>query len=246
MSKYILSKWLSIFFTISSVVIFSSFAYGVVSLDVSAHFALKFKSDLDLTELNEGNSEYWKSKNEGPLIVGGDIFLSPPLTLSKFGIGVRYQHSFLPEKEYEIDIMNKLKMSGHRLSLIGRYRVINTKIFFLGAVIALDLWRTLNIKAEFGEVGIGGSGFTEEVEISHKQFIRTSGMAGVEAGIKIPPGLFVKGEVGYDLSSFSPNFKCSSNLGEESTICQEDAIQTEDVKLVLSSFYALVGVGWSF
>ena len=138
--------------------------------------------------------------------------------------------------------MNKLKMSGHRISLIGRYRVINTKIFFLGAILALDLWRTLNIKASFAIVDSS----SEEVEISHKQFIRTSGMAGVEAGIKIPPGLFVKGEVGYDLSSFSPNFNCSSNLGAESAICQDDAIKTEDVKLVLSSFYALVGIGWSF
>ena len=63
-------------------------------------------------------------------------------------------------------------------------------------------------------------------------------MAGIETGIKIPPGLFVKGEVGYDLSSFSPEFNCKSNL-ENSVICQDDTIKTEDVKLVLSSFYAL-------
>ena len=114
-----------------------------MALDFSAHFALKFKSDIDLTKLNEGSGDYWKSQQEGPLIIGGDIFFSPPLALSKFGIGVRYQYSFLPEKEYDIEFMKKLKMNGHRLSLIGRYRVINTKIFFLGAILALDLWRSL-------------------------------------------------------------------------------------------------------
>ena len=242
MSNYKLSKWLGIFFIIISIIIFSPYAYGAIALDLSAHFALKFKSDIDLTKLNEADSDYWKSKQEGPLIIGGDVFFSPPLALSKFGIGVRYQYSFLPEKEYDIGFMNKLKMSGHRVSLIGRYRVINTKIFFLGAILALDLWRSLKITALFNIV----DGSSEEVEITHKQFIRTSGMAGVEVGVKFPPSLFIKGEVGYDLSSFSPSFSCSSSLGEGSSICQDDAIKTEDVKLVLSSFYALVGVGWSF
>ncbi len=239
--KLYLRKWLNMFYIIVVITIFPLSAYGAIALDVSGHFALKFKSDLDLTKFNAGNEDHWKSKNEGPLIIGGDVFLSPPLALSKFGIGVRYQYSFLPEKDYDVEGMNKLKMSGHRISLIGRYRVINTKIFFLGALLALDIWRSLNIKASFEDQGV-----SEEVEITHKQFIRTSGMAGIEAGIKIPPGLFVKGEVGYDLSSFSPGFNCSSNLGEESVICQNDTIKTDDVKLVLSSFYALVGVGWAF
>ena len=240
--KFYLKKWVNVFFIIISVVIFPLSAYGAVSVDISGHFALKFKSDLDLTKLNAAGSEnYWKSKQEGPLILGGDIFFSPP-AFSKFGIGVRYQYSFLPEKDYDVEGMNKLKIDGHRLSLIGRYRVINTKIFFLGAIVALDLWRSLNIEASFQLP----NGDEENVEISHKQFIRTSGMAGIETGIKIPPGLFIKGEVGYDLSSFSPGFNCKSNLGEDSFICKDDAIKTEDVKLVLSSFYALVGVGWSF
>ena len=240
--KFYLRRWFNLFYIIIGIAIFPLSTYGAVGLDFSGHFALKFKSDLDLTKLNAGNSDYWESQQEGPLIIGGDVFLSPPLALSKFGIGIRYQYSFLPEKDYNVEAMNKLKMSGHRISLIGRYRVINTKIFFLGAVLALDLWRSLNIKASFAIP----DGSSEEVEITHKQFIRTSGMAGIEAGIKIPPGFFVKGEIGYDLSSFSPGFKCKSNLGENSVICQEDTIKTDDVKLVLSSFYALVGVGWSF
>ena len=239
--KLYLRKWLNIFYLIVVITISPLSAYGAVGLDVSGHFAFKFKSDLDLTKLNAGNEDYWQSKNEGPLIVGGDVFISPPIALSKFGIGVRYQYSFLPEKDYNVEGMNKLKMSGHRISLIGRYRVINTKIFFLGALLALDVWRSLNIEASFEEQGV-----SEDVEITHKQFIRTSGMAGIEAGIKIPPGLFVKGEVGYDLSSFSPGFNCESNLGDSSVICQNDTIKTDDVKLVLSSFYALVGVGWAF
>ena len=238
--KFYLRKWMHVFCIIIGVTVFPLSAYGAVNVDISGHFALKFKNDLDFTKLNADDADYWKSQQEGPLIIGGDMFFSPP-TFSKFGIGVRYQYSFLPEKEYD-DFMNKLKISGHRLSLIGRYRVIDTKIFFLGAIVALDLWRSLKITALFNII----DGPSEEVEITHKQFIRTSGMVGIETGIKLPPSLFIKGEVGYDLSSFSPGFNCKSNLGEDSVICQDDAIKTEDVKLVLSSFYALIGVGWSF
>ena len=78
MFKYKLLKWLNIFCIIVSAIIFSLPAYGAVGLDLSAHFALKFKNDLDLTKLNESSSDYWKSKQEGPLIIGGDVFLSPP------------------------------------------------------------------------------------------------------------------------------------------------------------------------
>lgn len=254
--KFYFIKWFNIFCIMVGIILLPSFAYAI-SVEISGHFGLKLKSDLNLKEL--GDPGIWKNQRGRPWIVGGDILFKPPFRLSKLGIGFRYQYSFLPEQDYIGDaiastqagqsieqpstspINNKFKINTHRLALIANYRAINTKIFFAGILVALDLWRSLTIKATLDR---SDSGSNEEIEISHKQLIRASGQIAIETGLRLPPSLFIKGEFGYDLSSFSGDFRCKDNT--DSGICDNDLTKTRDNKLDLNSFYTVVGIGWSF
>ena len=235
------------------VIIPSSFVYAV-SVEFSGHFGFKFKSNLNLKKL--GNEGIWKSQRGRPWIIGGDILFKPPFHLSKLGIGLRYQYSFLPEQDYIGGVIgseqvsedpstsptnNKFKINTHRLALIGSYRVINAKIFFAGILVALDLWRSLTIKANLER---NDNSNNEEIEINHKQLIRASGQVAIETGLRLPPSFFIKGEIGYDLSSFSGDFRCRDGI--ENGICDNDLTKTEDNKLDFNSFYTVLGIGWSF
>ena len=156
----------------------------------------------------------------------------------------------MPEQDYINNLLNRsagssttataenntFKLNTHRIALLTNYRFFDTKLFFVGALLAIDLWRSLNIKTMLQE-----SGSINEIEIKHKQWIRASGQIAVEAGLKMFTGLFIRGEVGYDISSFSGDFECA-NSGAS---C-ENTTQTQDNKIHLNSFYAIAGVGWFF
>ncbi len=222
-------------------------AYGGV--EVSAHFGLKFSSNLNFQKLaNSPSNNIWQDQKGRPWVLGGDALFKLPFGLSNLGIGLRYQYLWLPEQDYISNVLsrgadssttttaenNTFKLNTHRIALLTNYRFFDTKLFFVGALLAIDLWRSLNIKTMLNEEG------PNEIEIKHKQWIRASGQIAVEAGLKMFTGLFIRGEVGYDISSFSGDFECTNSAS-----C-ENATQTQDNKIHLNSFYAIAGVGWFF
>ena len=236
---------------------FTSFAQG--NAEVSAHFGMKFGSKLNLEEVTAVNS--LADQTNMPFHFGADVLYRHMMNdTGSFGVGLRYRFALTGEKDIKDASGNdtpsegdKYKFTHHRLALLLNYR-FHIDQFFVGPVIGVDIWKSLNFSYINTRTGGAGGSQEDETYIKSNQFLwnQITGQAGLEFGYNVTDNFLVKLEAGYDLSSFG-DLKCNSPADDTEAACKERFLvkkgtgeDAETEKFKLSGFYATLGIGWFF
>ena len=211
------------------------------SIDVILYGGMKRFNGTKISEPSLG--PYKASFENHAWIFGMDTVYKFPIHLN---IGIRYQHLIssgmykhtIEESQTQEDIekLQPFYFNFDRISFLTSYQFISRPApvgFFLGLLLAIDLWHYMRFDMpETNDLPF-------DKKLTHQQWgwEKITGQAGLELGLRWTQ-LFIKTEVGYILSSFD-------DLICESTTKQCDDHTSEDI-FSLSSFYGIIGIGYSF
>lgn len=158
-------------------------AYG--NVEISGHFGKKFQ-EYGAWNFGVDALLYKRSFNDN---------LSAAL-------GVRYRYLFKSLDEDSIRVGETTitaagrKRNAHRLALLTNYRFHINQIF-IGAIISIDIWKTLKATGELSASG-DGQNKSEGLDVTSNQFLwdELTGQFALEAGYMITPNFLVKLEAG--------------------------------------------------
>ena len=224
--------------------------------ELSAHFGMNFGQELKLREITKGEDILPNQKNR-PFHLGADVLYRQMMDAASLGLGVRYRLAFTGAKD-PLDANgndtptadDKYKITHHRVALLLNYR-FHLDQFFVGAVVGLDIWKSLNVS---WEGGASSNNNTTTFKSRHFLWQSIGGQAGLELGYKINQNLLAKVEAGYDLLSFG-DLKCQRSIQNNETEeqCVDRVIEKESAdadaktkKFKLNGLYVTLGVGWFF
>lgn len=185
------------------------------ALRVSSHT----KPSLDITKSVTG-------------ILGADVlyrllFIERPLYNGEIGIGLRYQ-LYLSSGRFNSNELSDLGVTtgpftstGSRLALLLNYRTLFKKQLFVGAIYAIDIWRSIGLKQTGRDI------------FKASQLIGFISQIGLEVGVKVTPYFLIRAEFG--LNNFS--------FGDVNCLLCEG---TDTPNLSLTKPYVSLGMEWLF
>ena len=171
-----------------------------------------------------------------------------------FAFGGRYRYSFKSYNVSDLERFNNIEeisnatiieenIKAHRVPLLINYRYDITPEFSIGAVLAIDIWKTLGMEAN------SSSAANIDFQFHSSQFLweRITGQLGVEFLYKFA-SLFVKLELGYDFYSFkAEDFLIN---GSSLKVIAEDKERAESILdttiFNFSGIYTSLGFGLFF
>ena len=198
----------------------SHLIYG--NMEFSTHFAKKFQTN---GAWNFGVDTFYR------------LFLNEN---SRFATGIRYRYFFksISTSMKIIDVPASGKRNKHRLAFLKNYRFYIDR-FFIGAIIGIDIWKSLNITAQGSEDGVNAEVSTTSMELLWNKL---TGQLALELGYMITPKILVNLEIGYDLFGF--NQSNTIERSDSSSRSERSNVEIGD-NHKYNGFYASVGLGYS-